>query len=216
MPPGAALPDAIRRGLGLAARAVGDWCDLFRPDGPGPALAAGNRILRLPAAFANTRGFAEPVAYGEALWQGVFDAGYTRPGDYLQGGDGTFFIAAQPRLGPVLCVRTNRVLTVSRPAAPALAGMNRYVGVQDATLQTLLSAWPASVLAAGAGGRGALPGDSPAARAEVGGWAVLLPWGETLLRPGDVAQDDLGRTGIVASAELTNLGWRLHVKQAAS
>jgi len=216
MLPGEAVPDAIRQGLGLAARAVGDWCDLFRPSGPDHPLAPGNRVLRLPAAFANPRGFAVPVEYGAALWQGVFDAGYTRPGDYLRGHDGTFFIASQPRLGPVLCVKTNRVLSLARPAAPQFAGMNRYVGVQETTAAPLLTAWPASVLAEGGGGRGALPGDAPGARAEVGGWAVLLPGADILLRPGDLALDDLGRTGVISSAELTNLGWRLHIKQAAS
>ena len=216
MLPGEAVPDSIRRALGLAARAVGGWCDVFRPVGAGAALAAGNQIIRLPAAFANPRGFAASVAYGEALWQGVFDAAYTRPGDYLQGQDGVFFIASQPRLGPLLCVKTNRVLNFRRPAAPVLAGMNRYVGVQDAVADRLLTGWPASVLAAGSGGRGALPGDAPASRSDMGGWAVLLPNANIVLRPGDLAHDDLGRTAVVASAELTGLGWRLHMKQAAS
>ncbi len=213
MLPGQAVPDAIRRGLGLAARAVGDWCDLYRPSGTGAALTPANRILRLPAAFAHRRGFAVAAEHGEALWQGVFDAAYTLPGDYLRGADGTFFIAAQPRLGPVLCVKTNRTLTLARPAGPALAGMNRYVGVLDATLQPLLTAWPASVLGAGAGGRGMLPGDAPGL---LGGWAVLLPTTPVVLKPGDVAHDDLGRAAVIAGAELTALGWRLHMKQAAS
>jgi hypothetical protein len=216
MLPGEAVPDLIRRGLGLAARSVGDWCDLFRPSGPVGPLAAGNRILRLPAAFASVRGFAVPVGYGDAAWEGVFDAGYTCAGDYLAGCDGIFFIAAQPRLGPLLCVKTNRTLSLARPAAPSYAGMNRYVGVQEATAVPLLTDWPASVLAAGVGGRGALPGDAPGLLGGAGGWAVLLPGAEVVLRPGDLAQDDLGRTAVVASAELTQLGWRLHMRQAAS
>lgn len=216
MLPGEAVPDAIRRGLGHAARAAGAWCDVFRPHGMAAPLAPGNRFMRLPAVFAGVQGFAASVAYGDALWHGVFDAAYTQPGDYLRGEDGVFFIAAQPRLGPVLCVKTNRVLSFSRPAAPQLAGMNRYVGVQEQQAVPLLQDWPASVLTAGQGGRGALPGDAPASRSDVGGWAVLLPAAGVVLRPGDLAQDDLGRTGVVSSAELTSLGWRLHMKQAAS
>jgi hypothetical protein len=216
-----AVPDAIRRGLGVAARAVGGWCDLYRPCGPAAPLGADKRILRLPAAFASVQGFKVPVGYGEALWQGVFDAAYSRAGDYVSGPDGVFFIASQPRLGPVLCVRANRVLSFARPAAPPAAGVNGYVGVLPAAAAALLSGWPASVLAGGGAGRGALPGDAPGLLGGAGGWAVLLPAvavaGRTvLLRPGDLAHDELGRSGVVSSAELSDLGWRLHVRQAAS
>jgi hypothetical protein len=216
MLPGAAVPDLIRRGLGVAARAVGDWCDLFRATGPSDPTAPANRILRLPAAFASPHGFEVPVDYGDALWEGYFDAAYTKAGDYLRGRDGMFFVASQPRLGPVLCVRTNRVIGLSRPAAPLAGGINRYVGVLPATAVPLLNGWPASVLAAGGGGRGALPGDAPGLLGGAGGWRVLLPGADTTLRPGDLVHDDLGRSGVVSSAELTDLGWRLHVRQAAS
>lgn len=214
--PGEVIPDLICSGLGQAAQAVGDWCDLFRPTGPAAPTAAGNRLLRLPAAFANPRGFAVPVGYGDALWEGYFDAAYSQPGDYLSGSDGVFFVAAQPRLGPVLCVKTNRTLSLSRPAAPLAGGVNGYVGVRSTTAVPLLTGWPASVLAAGSGGRGALPGDAPGLLGGAGGWSVLLPTAFVTLRPGDLAQDDLGRSGVVSSAELTDLGWRLHVRQAAS
>lgn len=215
------IPDAIRRGLGAAARAVGAWCDLYRPRGPNEPMAGGNRVLRLPATFANPIGFAVPVGYGDAVWEGYFDAGYSRPGDYIAGPEGVFFIASQPRLGPVLCVKANRVLSLSRPAAPLTAGVNRYVGVQPETAAPLLTDWPASVLAAGLGGRGPLPADAPGVHGGSGGWAVLLPALRLThppreLRPGDLIHDDLGRTAVIASAELTGLGWRLHARQAAS
>ncbi len=184
-------------------------------------MAAGNRTLRLPAMFASPVKFDAPVGYGEALWEGYFDAGYTRPGDYIAGPDGVFFIASQPRLGPVLCVKTNRMLSFARPAAPLAAGVNRYVGVQAASATPLLTDWPASALVAGAGGRGALPADAPGVMGGAGGWVVLLPAPRirgvrVLLRQGDLVHDDLGRAGVIASAELTDLGWRLHVRQATS
>ena len=81
MLPGQAVPDLIRQGLGLAARAAGDWCDVFRPQGATAPMAAGNRIVRLPALFTQSRA----PGYGEPLWQGIFDAAYTQPGDYLRG-----------------------------------------------------------------------------------------------------------------------------------
>lgn len=215
------IPNAIRRGLGAAARAVGAWCDLYRPRGPHTPMASGNRVLRLPATFASPAGFTVPVGYGDVTWEGYFDAGYSRPGDYIVGPDGVFFIASQPRLGPVLCVKANRVLSFSRPAAPATAGVNRYVGVQPDTAAPLLTDWPASVLGAGVGGRGPLPADAPGVHGGSGGWAVLLPalriaHAPLQLRPGDLIHDDLARAAVIASAELTGLGWRLHARQAAS
>jgi hypothetical protein len=215
------IPNAIQRGLGAAARAVGAWCSLYRPQSANRPMDGSNSLLRLPAAFANPRGLNAPVGYGDALWEGYFDAGYSRPGDYIAGPDGVFFVAAQPRLGPVLCVKTNRVLGFSRPTPPLMAGVNCYMGVQPDTALPLLVDWPASVLAAGVGGRGPLPADAPGVHGGSGGWAVLLPafrsaGATVLLRPGDLVHDDLARTGVVASAELTALGWRLHVRQAAS
>jgi hypothetical protein len=48
-------------------------------------------------------------------------------------------------------------------------------------------------------------------------WSVLLPPLDWLaLAPGDTMTDDLGRSGVVDSAECTELGWRLIVRQSAS
>jgi hypothetical protein len=218
MLPGESIPDAIRAGLGLAARAAGDWCDLYRPADTLDPLAPGSRLLRLPAVFVSVQGADKPVRFGESLWQGIFDAGYTRAGDYLRGADGTFFIVSQMRLGPIECVRCNRTLSVARAPGPQLAGLNRYGGVQKQTATPLLRNWPASVLTFSRdSGRGALPGDAPGLPGGAGGWEVLLPVSaEVVLRTGDLLEDDIGRNGVVASTELSALGWRLFVRQAAS
>lgn len=218
MLPGASIPDLIRRGLGLAARGAGDWCDLYRARSADTPVAAANRIMRLPAAFVNTGNPAAPVGYGDATWRGIFDAAYTQPGDYLDGRDGMFFVASQPRLGPILCVRTTRVLTLSRPVAPLNAGLDRYGGVRAAETEVLLNGWPASVLARSRdGGRGALPADAPGLPGGAGGWEVLLPaFPGVLLRPGDLARDEIGRSAVVSGAELTALGWRLFLRQAGT
>jgi len=70
-----------------------------------------------------------------------------------------------------------------------------------------------SLLAGGSGlDRAGLPGDAGSS-----GWSVLLPAsGRALIRTGDLLTDDLGRAGVVASAELSELGWRLDVRQAAT
>jgi hypothetical protein len=219
MLPGEALSDRIRRGLGRAGRGAGAWCDLFRPHGPAHPMAVGNRILRLPAAFVAPRDPTAPVVYGQALWEGIFDAGYTQPGDYLRGPDGLFFIASQPRLGPVLCVKTNRVLTLARPAAQTLAGLNRYGGVQAREATPLMTCWPASVLGSRRDeGRGALPSDAPGVPSGgTGGWEILMPGTPgVLLRMADLATDDFGRAAVLGSTELTALGWRLYARQAGT
>ena len=206
------LQDRIDRGRGAASRHIGAAYDAFRPAGACEPLALANRYLRLPAAFSpEDASFSRPSSYGRSAWLGVFDSAYTRPGDYLSGPGGTFFIAAQQSLLPVLCILTTRTLTVSRPAAPALAGMNGYGGATLATITPLIANWPASVLTAGTGSPGTLPGD-----ANLPSWTVLLPSTPTALLPADIIQDDIGRTYVIGTAELTGLGWRILAKQAAT
>jgi hypothetical protein len=209
------LEDRVRWGLNVAARALGTDTSAYRPSGVAEPLASANRFLRLRAAFTPPDGkFGHPNGYGAALWYGVFDAAYTKPGDYLVQGDATWFVASQQRLLPVLCVHTNRVVSFWRAAAPLSTGVNNYGGVVTATNTPLLTNWPASVL--GAVGRGHpdtdLPNDSL-----IPYWTVLLPAfpGVTLL-PADMLTDDLGRNGVVAAAELSELGWRITARQATN
>ena len=216
---GARIADAMRRGAGRAARVVGAWCDAYRAHGTGDPLAPANRFMKLQVAFAPPGAGARPPEYGAAGWWGVFDAAYTRAGDYLvrresrpEAGDGgVWFIAAQEPMLPVLCVRATRVIDVARPPGATVSGVNSYGGVARTSAVPLLSQWPVSLLASGGLGIASadLPADVPA-----GSWQVLLPaCGVTLLN-GDLVSDDLGRSGVVTSAELTAMGWRLLVKQA--
>ncbi len=206
------LQDRIAKGLGTAARSIGASYDAHRPTSAHDPMAPANRYLRLPAAF-NPEGssFSQPAGYSHATWFGLFDNAYTHPGDYLKGPGGTFFIAAQQSLLPILCVLTSRTLTISRPAAPTAAGVNTYGGITLSSATPLLTGWPASVLSAGSGRPGDLPGD-----AKLPSWIILLPTTPVLLRPADLIQDDLGRTYVIGTAELTALGWRLLAKQAAN
>ena len=208
------LQDRISRGLGVAARQIGASTDAYRPAGAVNPLARANRYLRLSAAFSTTGGtFNQASTYGNSLWYGVFDAAYTRPGDYLVQHAGIWFIAAQQPLLPVLCVRTDRTVSFSRPSGPAQIGANSYGGVALSTARPILENWPASVLGtSGAKPNASLPADSTAAT-----WTVMLPQlTEIILRPTDIMTDDLGRSGIVSTAELTALGWRLVVRQSST
>jgi len=207
------IQDHLARGLGVAARAVGTLTNAFRAASSEDPLALRNRFLCLPAVFHVGKGFDHPNQYGAPLWQGIFDSAYTRPGDYLVQDAGTWFVASQPRLLPVLCVQANRMVSFFRPTGPDVVGVNPYVGVQRATLRPLLTNWPASML----GTRvvhtppANLPSDGPLAS-----WIVLLPaFSGVVLRATDRIEDDLGRAGLIANAELTDLGWRLAVREVA-
>jgi hypothetical protein len=209
------LQDRIRWGLNVAARTLGVATDVYRPSGVSEPLRPSNRILRMHAAFSAQDGrFSQPDGFGAALWHGLFDAAYTQPGDYLVQDGAVWFIAAQQRLLPVLCVRTTRTLSFSRAGAPTSTGVNSYGGITAVTTTPLLTGWPASVLGASGGGRPDtdLPGDTT-----VPYWSVLLPaWPGVTLLTADLLTDDLGRNATVAAAELTALGWRVTAKQATT
>jgi len=208
------LQDTISRALGRAATVAGLWFDAYRPNGVTDLLATRNRFLRLNALLTpDTGDLRRPVGYAHPTWSGIFDTAYTQPGDYLVHPAATWFIAAQQPLLPVLAVKATRVVTFARPAAPQAAGLNTYGGLTTASAVPLTGPWPASVLAAGNGGQDAgLPADAPP-----GSWTVLLPAiAGVVLRNGDLFTDDLARAGVVSSAELTDLGWRLMVKQATT
>jgi len=209
------LVDRIRWGLNVAARSTGAVTSAYRPRGAEYPLAPENRFLRLRAAFSGIDGkFNRPNAYGNALWRGIFDAAYTQPGDYLVQEDAVWFIASQPKFLSALCVRTNRKVSFTRPAAQTTTGVNSYGGVTAANLTPLMTGWPATVLAATREPRplANLPGDT-----SVSLWTVLLPaCPGVVLKSADLMSDDLGRSGVVATTELTDLGWRLAVRQVTT
>lgn len=206
------LQDRIDRGRGSAARQIGAPYDAFRPVSTAAPLAPENRFIRMSAAFTPAdASFRRPTAYGAATWLGIFDSAYTQPGDFLAGPGGVFFIAAQQSLLPTLCVLASRTVSISRPAAPTQPGINTYGGVIIGDAKAILTDWPASILSAGGSSPGTLPGD-----ANIPSWSILLPCTPVPLRPADLVQDDMGRTYVIGTAELTALGWRILAKQAAT
>jgi hypothetical protein len=206
------LQDRIDRALGRSARHIGDSYDAFRPRGTDNPLAPEKRFLRLPAAFTGQQDdFKRLARYGRPYWAGVFDRAYLQPGDYLRGKFGTFFVSAQPPLQPALCILTNRTISIVRPSAPPVAGVNSYGGLLSDSATTVLSGWPASVLFAGSGAAGDLPTETSTPT-----WTVLLPPRTPVLLPADRITDDLGTNYVIGSTEGSELGWRLLVTQAAS
>jgi hypothetical protein len=210
------LSAKVWHGLGMAARATGETTDAYRPTDKADPLRLTNRYLRLRAAFNRPRIRAVRAGgYGDTLWEGVFDATYTQPGDYLVRADGaTWFVAAQLPIVAPLCVRTLRRLSFVRPSGPVSAGANSYGGVTSGTASVVLTNWPAAMATPDAKGQIELATTTTLPQAV---WSVLLPPLEWLaLLPGDTMTDDLGRSGVVDSAECTELGWRLAVRQSAS
>lgn len=211
----ATLQDRIYRAGGRSAAITGTACDLFRPNGLFDPLASRNRLLRLPATFLPMGGrLRKPVI--EPMWEGIFDAAYTQPGDILRRlSDGQiYYVAAQQPLLPVLCIRAPRLIDLSRPASPANAGLNLYGGVVASTDTSLAEAWPASILMAGAQGTGLA---NIEAELTPGNWQVLLPPSlKIALYTSDIISDDQGRTGIIAAIETTDLGTRLTARQAST
>ncbi len=202
------LQDRIAAGYGIAARRLGVEMDVYRPRDAGPALAARNRAIRLPVLL------REPDGAADAPWQAMADNAYTRVGDYLVQQDRCWFVIRQPRLAPLICMAANRVVSLSRAIAARQIGEDGYAGLRRDALRPLLNLWPAAMVPAAAQRAPAahLPMDHPPAP-----WTVLLPAPPGItIAAGDRLTDDLGRTGIVSSADLTAEGWRLAVREATS
>ena len=211
----ARLKDRVYRGLNTAARAVGVDTDAYRPSGATDPLAPNNRFLRLRVAFTAHDGrFAHPNEYGEALNYGIFDAAYTRPGDYLR--------STRWRVVHRCSTKTfTGALCPDQPDrfvfAPSGSRQRRRQQVwRDDRRDQAAIAYELACECLGCfstwSSNADLPGDTSAPY-----WTVLLPAvpGVVLL-PSDLMSDDLGRNAVVAAAELTELGWRVAVKQATT
>ena len=206
---GLVLQDRYSRGLGAAARSLGVPYDLYRVRGCEAPLTPENRVLRLSAAFdGGDPGYRRPRGYERAL-RGTFDVDCTLVGDYLMGLRGVLFIVTAPPLQRPLCVLTNAVFDVLRPLGPESVGLNGYGGVREPRLHPVLASWPGQILGSAGGGRGELPNDGG-----LSGWSVLLPLTPAPILGSDLLQDHSGRRFVVRTAELTELGWQLVVRQA--
>ena len=195
------------------ARMLGRTTDAYRANGTIHPLEGSNRFLKLPAAFSRSDGnFAQAVGYGVAVWRGHFDASYTRVGDYLVQDRDIWFIAAQQSLAPILCVKTNRILTISRQVVPSTGPTSNFTGASST--QEVITRWPASLLGTSTEGRSPtrLPGDTT-----VPNLIALLPsTHEQLLQPTDIVTDERGTTGMVIAAEQSDLGWRLNIRHVTT
>ena len=208
---GALLADRLSRGMGVAARAMGLPYDAYRAQGANDPLRAELRFLRLAAAFdGGDTGYRRPTGYERGL-RGTFDSAYLRVGDLLRGARGVLFVAMLPPLERPLCVLTNAVVQGARPAGPPVVGLNPYGGVLPDWMIPVLAGWPGQLLPAGGGRTGPLPGDG-----ELGRFDLLLPLGAPALRGSDVVTDDASRRFVVGTVGLSELGWRVALRQVGA
>ena len=210
---GLKLQDRISLALGKAAAHTGGLADAFRTTKPHDPLHISNRYLRLPATFVQPKGTRSGgTGEGELEWHGIFDASYTRPGDYIVLGTSVYFIATQEMFRPILCMRTTRKISVTRSSQQTMPANNPYGGYTPATSTTLLTDFPV-----------ALTGDNRLAESTLGlptgqtvpYWSIQMPAPPgILLSPGDIIIDDLDRTAVIVGSNLMTSGWRINAKMA--
>lgn len=209
------LLDKVRWADNVAARVIGQQAIAYRPCSAWKPLDTAAAYIRIPAAFTTLGGgLKRPPGYEIGLCTGIYDASYTRPGDYLVLGDRSWFIASQEAFVPNLCVETNCLVSFGRVQSPSSSGAGAYAGITAAATVAITGKWPANITGLSSSGRDAagLPTGTPESS-----WTVLLPpIPSVILTVSDTMTDDLGRSGIVFAAELTRLGWRLGVKAATA
>jgi len=212
---GVRLADRLAYGAGCAARRVGFLHDAYRPDGPERPLDLARRFLRLAVAFVLPGGsVAAPSGFGVPFRQAWADWSYLQAGDYLAGPEGTVFVAVIEPPKPMLVVMTNTVVTLARPAAPLLAGLNQYGAVLPGTQTVLLAGFPASLLVGGVDDRtkAGLPDDT-----KVPGFTALVPVvGAVRPQVADILRNDRDERFVVTAVEQVAAVWRLSLVQAVS
>ena len=144
---GRKLQDRLYLASGKAARYAGLLAEAYRSTTSSDPLNPQNRFIKLPAVFLPPSGSINNTnTYGQPIWHGLFDGSYTRPGDYIVVGSSTYFIASQEPLMPILCVRTNRTISISRPNQQTLTAANSYGGYTLGASVIQISNFPACVL----------------------------------------------------------------------
>jgi hypothetical protein len=212
---GVRLADRLAYGAGCAARRAGFLHDAYRPEGPADPVDPARRFLRLCVAFVLPEGgVAAPAALGMPYRQAWADWSYLCAGDYLAGPEGVAFIVTIEPPKPMLVVMTNAVVSLVRPAAPVLAGLNGYGAITPGAETALISRFPASLLVGGIGDRTrqGLPDDM-----RVPGFIAMLPAVAGVApRVGDILLDGQEQKYGVTAVEVLGAVWRLSLVQAVS
>jgi hypothetical protein len=203
----------VYRGYSIAASKIGTAYTQYRPVSADLTGLAPISTSLLASFNSEDMTYSRPNKYAKPTWYALVDGTQTQVGDYLIGAAGTFFIAAQQPLLPILAVECNRVLSFARPQTQAQFGaVTNYEGNTPDTQTPLAAGWHASVLQGTKGEKNdvGLPGDVRNAW-----WAILLPAiPGVILQSGDLVTDDIDRRYVLSSVELTDLGYRCTAQQA--
>ncbi|KAF1009487.1 MAG: hypothetical protein GAK28_00125 [Luteibacter sp.] len=213
---GVKLQGKVYAGYAQAAKRIGLPFQQYRTTSTSGAIVPAALIGTVVASFnAQDMKYGKPNAYGKPLWYCLADGRVLSPGDYLVNAASTYFIAGMQPLLPILAVDCNRMLSFYRPQQQPTVGIGAYGGNTAENQQLIATGFPASVLQGTKGERNevGLPGD-----VKTPWWAILLPAlpGNAQLRADDVAIDENGRRYVLASAEQTDLGWRLTAAEAGT
>lgn len=209
-----ALLDNVPRFIEKKLKQHGRMFEVHRPVYSTAPLAS---PLRTTLAYL----YRDPRGHGNADWLLMIDDAAAQPGDYLVRGDEIYIYGRRSFMLPAQAMRCNhQVALLRRPAAITPTGEQPYGGICVAESQVVLgdidennrmvTGWPASILIGGRQGAGA---HLPLSVAN-GGFEIMLP--ATVPEPlhaSDLLLDNLGRQFITDTCELTDLGWRLAVKE---
>jgi len=201
------LSAKVNQGNGKAAKRLGGIARHHRATSPLSPLKA-QPLQELSASFTTDFGYMRAVRFGQAARIGIFDATGFEAGDILVSGEGTYFVAAMPLLQPILCVKTERLVSIRRTAqASNDAGLQDYGGTTAANEKLIMADWPASILISRGGDHSPLrlPAETRSAW-----YSMLMPaFSGVRIQAGDFASDDTGRRYVITGTELTDMGWRL-------
>jgi hypothetical protein len=193
----ATIQARVAHGYAKAAAILGATFTLYRPNGPGAPIVAGNVVATLPIAIASDPRLMglKPVESKDEHAYAAVDASIARAGDYIvgvrvlvgQARTETWWIDSMDTPAVARVIRCSRVLTFTRPGASA-PGAGYYGGDLTTNEAALLTSWPAAVLQGTKGEKSEvnLPGDTRLP------WvAIALPSSVPVqLREGDFAVDD--------------------------
>ena len=205
-----AIQNKIYKGYGIAGAKLGQPYTQYRPVIASlPAIHPANWLRDdLMISFnAQDMSYSRPNGYGQALWYGLLDGAQVAVGDVFVGPEGTFFLPMTQLDLPFLMVTAPRTVTVSSSQTLKQTGA---IGAKPAADECVKqAAFPASILVGGGSAGLDVPSDT-----RNPGFSVLMPAiAETVIEVNDILTDDLGRRYAVASAELTDMGWRISATQ---
>lgn len=206
----------VWRGFSIAAGRLGTAYEHYRPVNVLAPISPTSRLGSLPAAFdpSPTLQFNAAPGRENETRATLVDGNRVRPGDYLAGRAGFFFVASCEPLLPIQSVICNATVDVARLVVPEGYGAIAYGHDTRALEGPFMRGWPASLTLRGTGGlgEGAIPGSPTDPTMQ-----LLLPRlpGPLALDTGFTVTDDLGRRMVITAAERGPLGWRCVVRVVA-